>query len=47
MQVFRIGRIGDVHDGHAVLLCLAGQWIRLLATVVPDVEDAAIALLDR
>ena len=47
MQVFRMGRIGDVDDGHAVLLCLAGQRIRLLATVVPDIEDAPIALLDR
>jgi hypothetical protein len=49
-QVFRLGRVGHVHDRGAVELVLAGQgveWFRDLggAAVMPDIEDVAVALL--
>ena len=44
-DVFRLAGIGDVHDGRAVVLHLAGEQIRHRARVVPDVGNVAIALL--
>ena len=50
LQVFRIGRIGDVEDRGAVELRLAGQLVDRLrhvgrAAVVADIGDVAVALL--